>query len=87
MRQYALIKITMLFDPSEVWQHTNQFDKSFADYLASIGFEAQEVQVTGGSPGEKMLLVRKKEMIDTVVSQDVGPKAALNKAMSKARRK
>lgn len=85
MKQYALIKVTLLFDPAEVWQHTSQFDKSFADFLASIGMEAQEVNVTGGSPGEKLLLVKKKEpLIEIPQQEDKGPQAKLNEMKTKS---
>lgn len=84
MKQYALIKVTMLFDPAEVWQHTSQFDKSFADYLSTIGMEAQEVNVVGGSPGEKLLLVKKKEpLIEIPQQESKAPQEKLNEMRAK----
>jgi len=77
-----------MFDPAEVWQHTSEFDKTYADYLASIGMEASLVEVKGGSIGEKFYLIKKKEMIPLPQPpQEKGPKEILNKMMAKQKRK
>jgi len=84
MDKYVLIKVTMLFNPADAWQHVHQFDKSFASYLDSIGLVAQEVVTQGGAAGEKIILVKKKPVLVEIPKQDEkGPQQVLTQMKEK----
>lgn len=79
MTDFANLKVTMFFDPAQVWQHTSQFEKSFASYLETIGMQAQTVKTIGGSSGEVFFLISKKPMIDIPQQNDKPTKSPQQK--------
>jgi len=79
MTNFAILKITLFFDPAQTWQHFDQFNKDFADFLATKGLEAQTVKAVGGAISEDILLISKKEVLKLPEQTDkqVGPQKAL----------
>ncbi len=63
MKQYALLRYMFLFEPGTTWQHAFEFEKTLVDFLGTRGMEAQFVNVAEGGTGEKILLIKKKDMI------------------------
>lgn len=56
MKQIAVLKYTIIFDPSETWTNGYQFEKDLADFFAAHGKEAQIVQSAGGT-GERVIWI------------------------------
>lgn len=63
MKKIVMLDYTFLIDPVETWQHLFQFEKSFSDFLAQHGMEAQIVNPLDGSRGRRILAIGKKEEV------------------------
>jgi hypothetical protein len=66
MRNYAVIRNMIIFDPAEVWQHLDQYNKDYFDFLESKGLEGQVVKAVGGAVSENVILISKKPMLPGV---------------------
>ena len=58
MKQIALLKYQIMFDPSEAWSNGYQFENQLADFFAAYGFEAQIIEARGGT-GERVIWLQR----------------------------
>lgn len=54
MKQIAILKYQIMFNPTEAWSNGYQFENQLADFFAAYGFEAQIIEARGGT-GERVI--------------------------------
>src|SRR3954464_7266211 len=54
MKNLALLRYQIMFDPSESWSNGYQFENQLADFFAAHGFEAQIIAPSGGT-GDRVI--------------------------------
>ena len=59
MKTFSRVKLELLFDPAEAWQHTYQFESDFSDFLKVRGLQGQKVKTVEGGVGDVLLLISK----------------------------
>jgi len=73
-KQIAILKYTIMFDPSESWSNGYQFENRLADFFSYYGFSAQVIESKGGS-GERIIWLEKTATTKQVAHQVPQPKA------------
>lgn len=73
MKNIAIIKYTIIFEPTETFSSGYQFENKFAKFFESEGFEAQMIEPSGGS-GERAIFLNKVNDTREVVNKVPQPK-------------
>lgn len=62
MKNIAVLKYTIMFDPSETWSNGYLFENDFAKFFSDKGFEAQII-VSAGGTGERIINIVRKDIV------------------------
>ena len=81
------LDLTLLFDPTDSWQHLYQFDKDFSEFLRTKGLQSELVKTIEGGKSERLYLVEKApSSLGAVVEggkPQVGPQKILDDMRNK----
>lgn len=78
MKNVAILEYMFIFDPSEAWSNGFQFERDIADFFAAMGFQAEVLDVSGGS-NRRVINLSKIEQMPKLENkpEQVGPKQAI----------
>ena len=63
MKNMVILEYLFMFNPSDTWSHLYEFEKSLTEFFNSKGLEAEVVKTVEGSPGRRMLVIKKREVL------------------------
>ena len=65
MKNLALLDYTFLFDPSELWTNTSQFEGALYKFFEERGIDCQTVTTNQSNNGRRMIVLSQKPMVKT----------------------
>lgn len=76
MKQVAMLTYTIMFDPSDTWQHVSQFESWLTNCLADYGLKAQAVRTVGNPQGQRLMIIEKQDLPALPKVKQTGTSAA-----------
>ena len=64
MAKLYILDYSFLFDNNTPFGNVFEFEKLFADFLLSLGLQAEVIKTIEGSPTRRIMIITKKEVID-----------------------
>lgn len=81
----AALEYMFMFDATNTWQHSYQFEQDLSDFFAAHGYEANVVKTVEGSGGRRILYVRRIQPLIAPIKNPPGRPASTGTMLNKFR--